>query len=83
MGTAGAAGTLYIPATMQFTPFKLAIAAVWLLAVGALAVSLPVTSVAGWITITCFALMPSVFMLRAWRRPTETLSESIQAQIRK
>jgi len=68
---------------MQFTPIKIAIFTCWLVAVGAIAVLLPVTTRTGWLTIIGFGLMPSIFMLRAWRRPTPTISESIQAEFRK
>lgn len=68
---------------MQFTPFKAVLAVVWLLAVGALGVVIPVTTITGWLTIVGFGLMPAVLMLRAWRQPPQTISESIQAEIRK
>ena len=68
---------------MQFTPLKIVVAVAWLLAVAALGILMPVTTVTGWITMVVFGLMPSVFMLRAWRRPAQTLSESIRAEIRK
>ncbi len=68
---------------MQFTPLKMAIAVAWLLAVGALGVFLPVNTATEWISVIGFGFMPFVFMLRAWRRPTQSISQSIQAAIRK
>jgi hypothetical protein len=68
---------------MQFTPFKAVLAVVWLVAVGALGAVMPVTTITGWLTIVGFGLMPAVLMLRAWRQPSQTISESIQAEIRK
>jgi len=68
---------------MQFTTLKIAIAGLWLAAVGAVGMTLPVSTVGGWLALVAFGLMPFVFMLRAWRRPTQTISESIQAEFRK
>ena len=68
---------------MQFTPLKLTIAMAWLVAIVALGLFTPVTSFSGWSTLAAFGLMPAVFMLRAWRQPAQTISESIQATIRK
>jgi hypothetical protein len=33
-------------------------------------------------TIVGFGLTPAIFMLRAWREPAPTMSESIRAQTR-
>jgi hypothetical protein len=68
---------------MQVTPFKAVLAVVWLLAVGALGAVIPVTTITGWLTIVGFGLMPAILMFRAWRQPSQTISESIQAEIRK
>jgi hypothetical protein len=67
---------------MQFTRLKVTIAMLWLLAVVLLGIFVPVTTTKGWIMTTGFGLMPALFMLRAWRRPAPTMSESIQAQLR-
>lgn len=68
---------------MQFTVTKLAIAATWVSAVCALGVFAPVTTATGWMTLVGFGLMPSVFMLRAWRQLEQSTSECIQAEIRR
>jgi hypothetical protein len=68
---------------MQFTTLKAAIAAVWLVVVFAIAFLTPVVTITGWITTIGLAILPFVFLLRAWRRPSQTLSESIQAEIRR
>jgi hypothetical protein len=68
---------------MQFTSLKIGIAATWLLAIGALGVFGTVSTMAGWITLVGFGLMPSIFMLRAWRQPSQSISEAIQAEIRR
>lgn len=67
---------------MQFTPLKLSVAILWLAAVVVLGIFFPVTSIRGWLLTGGFGLMPAVFMLRAWRQPAQTISESIQAQLR-
>ena len=66
----------------QFTPLKSAVAVLWLIAVGLLGIFAPVTSPTGWLMVAGFGLMPAVFMFRAWRQPAQTMSESIQAQLR-
>jgi len=68
---------------MDFTPLKTALAALWLVAVGALGVLLPVNTITGWIAVVGFGLVPSVFILRAGRQPEQTMSESIRAVTRK
>jgi len=68
---------------MQLTPLKVVIAIAWLIAVGALGMYLPATTITGWVAVLGFGLMPAVFMLRAWRQPSETISESIQAETRR
>jgi hypothetical protein len=67
---------------LQFTPLKLTIAVLWLLAVVALGIFFPVTTIKGWLLTGGFGLIPTAFMLRAWRQPAQTMSESIQAQLR-
>jgi hypothetical protein len=68
---------------MQITPLKILVLAVWVMAVGALGVVMPVTTTIGWVTIVGFGFLPATFMLRAWRRPTLTMTEIIQAQTAK
>ena len=67
---------------MQFTPLKLAIAVLGLLAVVVLGIYFPVTTIKGWLLTGGVGLIPTVFMLRAWRQPAQTMSESIQAELR-
>jgi len=54
----------------------------WLVAVGGLGLLLPVTTSTGWLTMVGFGLVPCVLMLRAWRRPTPTMSERIHTATR-
>ena len=62
------------------TPLKISVLVAWLVAVGALGALMPVTTNIGWLTLVGFGLLPATFLLRAWRRPDPTLTESIQAQ---
>jgi hypothetical protein len=68
---------------MQLTPLKTVIAAVWLVAIAALAVALPVNTISGWAAIVGLGLLPLVLMLRAWNQPAQTMSEVIQEARRK
>jgi hypothetical protein len=68
---------------MEFTPVKTALSALWLLAIGAIGVLLPVNTTTGWIAVVGFGLVPAVFILRAGRQPEQTMSESIRAVTRK
>ena len=68
---------------MQLTPLKTVIAVLWLVAIIALAVFLPVTTVGGWIAIVGLGLLPLVLMLRAWNQPSQTMSEVISEARRK
>ena len=68
---------------LQITPLKATIAGLWLVAVVVLGTFMPVDTTASWITIAAFGLMPAIFMLRAWRQPSQTISESIQEEFRK
>lgn len=68
---------------MQFTLVKAVVAGLWLLAVGVLGALIPANNTKDWVMIVGLGIMPAVFMLRAWRQPVQTLSESIQEQIHK
>jgi hypothetical protein len=67
---------------MTHTSIKFAVAVGWLLAIGAAGVLADVTSPSGWILIALGAVGPPVAMLRYWRDPDQTMSESIQKAIR-
>jgi hypothetical protein len=67
---------------MTLTHIKFAIAAGWLLAIGAAGVLANVTSPAAWILTALGAVAPPAVMLRYWRDPDQTMSESIQRAIR-
>ena len=68
-------------AGMQFEHVKTAILGGWVLALGATAVSFGVGSATGWLLLAVVGLVPPV-MLRMWRQPAQTISESIHEVIR-
>ena len=67
---------------MTLTAVKFTVTACWLLAIGAAGVLAHVTSPAGWILVALGAVAPPVAMMRYWRDPDQTMSESIQRAIR-
>jgi hypothetical protein len=58
---------------------KLVVVAVYILTVAAVAFASGVTSGAGLIMFIAIALLPSGALLTLWKRPSQTLSETIQA----
>lgn len=67
---------------MQLENAKTAVIGGWVLGVGAIAVSLNVDSVAGWILAAAAGLVPPLTLLRMWRQPAPTMSESIRAVLK-
>lgn len=67
---------------MQRENTKLAYSVVWVLVLGAAAYAANVTSASAWAVLAIFALLPPVVMLRLWRDPPQTVSESIHKAIR-
>ena len=55
----------------------------WLLGLGAIGLSVNLTSAAGWSPLVGLGLLPPVIMLRMWKQPEQTISESIREAIRK
>ena len=66
---------------MQLEHAKATLAAVWVLAVCAVAESVNV-SVSNWTVLGCLAVFPPLAMMRYWNHPDQTLSHSIQKVIR-
>lgn len=62
---------------MKLSTLKGAIVAAWLLAMFVVSVAADVTSGSGWAVLAGFALLPPLVMLRWWKDPPQTLSESI------
>jgi hypothetical protein len=67
---------------MQSGYVKVALMGVWILAVGVLGYVLGATSFVGWIVLAAMALTPPVVMMRLWRAPSQSMSESIREALR-
>ncbi len=67
---------------MQLEQLKTLFAAGWLLAMCAVAISVNLTTVQGWTTLTALTLLPPLLMLRMWNHPRETTSETIRKALR-
>jgi multisubunit Na+/H+ antiporter MnhG subunit len=61
---------------------KAALMGVWILAVGVLGYVLGATSFAGLTVLAAMALTPPVVLMRLWRAPTQSMSESIREALR-
>ena len=54
----------------------------WILAVGVLGYILGTTSLAGWTVLAIVSVIPPVVMMRLWRAPSQSMSESIREVMR-
>ena len=61
---------------------KAALMGAWVLAVGAFGYMSGPTSFAGWAVLALVLLAPPVLMVRLWRAPPPTMSESIREVLR-
>ena len=68
--------------TMPTDYVKTALMGVWILAVGVLGYVLGATSFVGWTVLVAMALTPPVVMMRLWRAPSQSMSESIREALR-
>jgi hypothetical protein len=64
---------------MGLKRIKIAVAAVWLVAIVVVGILLNTTSGGGLVMLAAFALLPPLAMWRLWNDPVQTMSESIQA----
>lgn len=64
----------------QITPPKILTALAGLAVLLLVAMLLPVTTTTGWLTLVVLSMMLSGLLLRSWRRPEQTLSQSIQRE---
>jgi hypothetical protein len=67
---------------MNLMNVKVVVVAAYILAVAAAALVSGVTSGAGLVVFTALALLPSGALLTLWNHPSQTMSETIQAQRR-
>jgi hypothetical protein len=54
----------------------------WILAIGILAYTSDPTSLAGWTMLAVVAVTPPMVMMRLWRVPAQSMSESIREVLR-
>ena len=63
---------------MQTKHIKLAIVAAWIAGLTAYAISVNLTSWAGWALMVAVGAIPPAVMLRLWAPPEKTMSQNIQ-----
>jgi hypothetical protein len=63
---------------MELEHKKAAVVGGWVLGLGAIALSLNVSSLTGWLVIIALGVLPSLVLLRMWHQPVQTMSESIR-----
>ena len=67
---------------MQTDYVKAALMGIWILAVGILGYVSGTTSAAGWTVVAIVSLVPPAVMVRLWRVPSPTMSETIRDVLR-
>lgn len=67
---------------MQTDYVKAALMAAWILAVGVLGYVAGTTSFAAWTFVAAMSLVPPAVMMRLWRTPSPSMSESIRDVLR-
>ena len=68
---------------MTLQQMKVLAVAAWVLAIGAAALFAGVTSSSGWLVLAALAIVPPLVAMRFWKRPDQTMSQSIQEALRK
>lgn len=67
---------------MHTDQLKAALIGAWILAVGVLGYILGTTSLAGWAVLAAVSVIPPVVIMRLWRAPSQSMSESIREVMR-
>ena len=67
---------------MTTTYVNATIAALSVIAAGAFGLLAPVTTPSGWFMLAALATAPPLVLMHYWKRPSPTMSESIQGVIR-
>jgi hypothetical protein len=62
----------------EFEHVKTAVVGAWILAWGVVALSVNVNSASSWVLLIGLGVLPPLLLLRMWRQPTQSLSESIR-----
>jgi hypothetical protein len=60
---------------------KTSAAALWVIAAGALGIFAPITTTSGWFMLAALATAPPLVVMRYWKQPAQTLSETIHQAI--
>src|SRR4051812_33925263 len=68
--------------SMKTEYVKPALMAAWVVAVGALGYASGTTSFPGWAVVAALSLGPPAAMVRLWRGPSPSMSESIREVLR-
>jgi hypothetical protein len=67
---------------MHTDHLKAALIGAWILAVGVLGYILGTTSLAGWTALAIVSVIPPIVIMRLWRAPSQSMSESIREVMR-
>ena len=67
---------------MRTTYVNATITALSVITAGAFGLLVPVTTPSGWFMLAAVAAAPPLVFMRYWKRPAQTMSESIQEAIR-
>jgi hypothetical protein len=67
---------------MTLKNIKATTAALWVFAMGAVALLADVTSFSSWVVLAGCAIVPPFVMMRYWNPADKTMSESIQQVLR-
>ena len=67
---------------MQIDQLKAAVIGAWMLAVVVLGYILGTTSLVAWTVLAVVSVIPPVVIMRLWRAPSQSMSESIREVMR-
>jgi hypothetical protein len=67
---------------MHTDNLKAALIGAWILALGVLGYMLGTRSLAGWTFLAIVSVIPPVVIMRLWRAPSQSMSESIREVMR-
>jgi dolichyl-phosphate-mannose--protein O-mannosyl transferase len=67
---------------MNIMHSKAWLAALWIVALATIGLTVGVTSAAGWLGLVGLAVVPIVILSSLWQSPAQTTSESIKDAIR-
>lgn len=67
---------------MRIQQMKIAFAAVWTCGMAAAGVLAGVDTIVGWSILAALAVIPPFIVMRLWRAPEQSISESIQEALR-